>query len=115
MEAVRKEAEAFPYMRLSPWSQLMAGSLKAATIPKNLNYSIMNLVLNTFGATLQKENGLFIIATQNGKQTFPPDTFKTITVSKAARITSDAIMLAIRHQVDVLFVNDMGLLEGRVW
>src|SRR5690606_38962825 len=94
---------------------LMAGSLKAATIPKNLNYSIMNLVLNTFGATLQKENGLFVIATQEGKQTFPPDTVKTITVSKAARITSDAIMLAIKHQVDVLFVNDMGMPEGRVW
>ncbi|PZX48281.1 CRISPR-associated endonuclease Cas1 [Algoriphagus chordae] len=75
----------------------------------------MNLVINSFGATLIKENGLFVVQTAEGKQSFPPDLVKTISISKAARITSDAIILAIHHQVDVLFVNDMGTPEGRVW
>lgn len=75
----------------------------------------MNLVINSYGATLQKENNLFVITSPDGKQTFPPDVVKTISISKAARITSDAILLAIKHQVDVLFVNDMGEPEGRVW
>jgi CRISPR-associated protein Cas1 len=75
----------------------------------------MNLVINSYGATLQKENNLFVITTSEGKQTFPPDVVKTITISKSARITSDAIILAIKNQVDVLFVNDMGQPEGRVW
>jgi len=75
----------------------------------------MHLVINTFGATLQKENGHFAISTPEGKQTFPPDVVKSISISKAARITSDAIILAIKHQVDVLFVNDLGNPEGRVW
>ena len=75
----------------------------------------MHLVINTFGATLQKENGHFAISTPEGKQTFPPDMVKSISISKAARITSDAIILAIKHQVDVLFVNDLGNPEGRVW
>jgi CRISP-associated protein Cas1 len=75
----------------------------------------MNLVINSYGATLQKENDLFVISTPEGKQTFPPDVVRTITISKAARITSDAIILAIRNEVDVLFVNEHGTPEGRVW
>ncbi|MCC5938412.1 MAG: CRISPR-associated endonuclease Cas1 [Lunatimonas sp.] len=75
----------------------------------------MHLVINTFGATLQKDNGLFVVSTPEGKQTFPPDMVKSISISKAARITSDAILLAIKHQVEVLFVNDLGNPEGRVW
>jgi CRISP-associated protein Cas1 len=75
----------------------------------------MHLVINSYGATLTKENNLFVIATSEGKQTFPPDVVKSISISKAARITSDAIILAIKHQVEVLFVNDMGNPEGRVW
>lgn len=75
----------------------------------------MHLVINTYGATLQKENNLFVITTPEGKQTFPPDVVKSISISKSARITSDAIILAIKHQVEVLFVNDMGNPEGRVW
>lgn len=75
----------------------------------------MNLVINSYGATLQRENRLFVITTAEGKQTFPPDVVRTITISKGARITSDAIILAIQNQVDVIFVNDMGHPEGRVW
>lgn len=75
----------------------------------------MNLVINSYGAVLEKENNLFIITTPEGRQTFPPDIVKTISISKAARITSDAIILAIKNQVDVLFVNDLGKPEGRVW
>lgn len=75
----------------------------------------MNLVINSYGATLQKENNLFVITTAEGKQTFPPDTIRTISINKSARITSDAILLAIKNQVEVLFVNEMGEPEGRIW
>jgi CRISPR-associated protein Cas1 len=75
----------------------------------------MHLVINSYGATLQKENDLFVITTPEGRQSLPPDKVKTITIAKAARITSDAVILAIRHQVDILFVNEQGMPEGRVW
>jgi len=75
----------------------------------------MNIVINSYGATLQKENNLFVITSPDGQQSFPPDVVKTISIGKAARITSDAILLAIKHQVDILFVNDQGMPEGRVW
>ncbi len=75
----------------------------------------MNLVINTYGATLQKENDLFVVATDEGRQTFPPDMVDTISIGKAARITSDAIIMAIHYQVDILFVDQGGNPEGRVW
>ena len=75
----------------------------------------MHLVINSYGATLQKENDLFVISTPDGKQSIPPDKVKSISIGKAARITSDAVMLAIRYEVDLLFVNDQGMPEGRVW
>lgn len=75
----------------------------------------MDIIINSYGATLQKENNLFVITTTEGRQSFPPDVVKTISLSKSARVTSDAIMLAIQNQVDVLFVNDTGQPEGRIW
>jgi CRISPR-associated protein Cas1 len=75
----------------------------------------MHLVINSYGATLQKENDLFVVSTPEGKQSFPPDKVASISISKAARVTSDAVLLAVKYQVDLLFVNDMGMPEGRVW
>ncbi len=75
----------------------------------------MHLVINSYGATLQKENGLFLITSPDGQQSFPPEKIRSISISKAARITSDAVLLAIKHEIDLLFVNDFGKPEGRVW
>jgi CRISPR-associated protein Cas1 len=75
----------------------------------------MHLIINSYGASLQKENNLFVISSPEGKQTFPADIVKTISISKSARISSDAVLLAIKNQVDILFVNDIGMPEGRVW
>jgi CRISPR-associated protein Cas1 len=75
----------------------------------------MELVINSYGSTLHKENEMFIVETPDGKQSIPPNTIRTISLSKAARITSDAILLAIKNNIDVLFVNSFGQPEGRVW
>lgn len=75
----------------------------------------MHLVLNTYGALLSRDEGLFLVTTQDGKQSFPPDRVTSISIGKAARVTSDAVLLAIRNEVDLLFVDDTGMPEGRVW
>lgn len=76
---------------------------------------MMNLIINSYGTTLTKENEQFAVITADGKQTFPPSKMNTISIGKAAKITSDAIFLAIKHEIDILFVNDTGRPEGRVW
>ena len=75
----------------------------------------MHVVLNSFGASIRKENGLFEISTAELKQLVHPKDVKTITVSKGARISSDAVLLAIEEEVDVMFTDGLGNPKGRVW
>lgn len=75
----------------------------------------MHIVINSYGTTLSKELDLFCIETPEGKQTLPPEKVKSISIYKAARITSDAVILAIRNNIEILFVNDTGMPEGRIW
>ncbi len=75
----------------------------------------MNVVLSSLGASLSKKEGLFCIDTAEGSQSLPPASVTSITVSKGARISSDAVLMAIEHEIDVLFVDGHGHPKGRVW
>jgi CRISP-associated protein Cas1 len=75
----------------------------------------MELVLNTFGTSLQVEDGLFAVIHKDGKQTIEASKIKSILISKGARISSDAALLAIENEIDVMFVDRTGKPAGRVW
>lgn len=75
----------------------------------------MELVLNTYGTSLVKDNDTFMVVNSEGKQRIHPQGLKTITIAKGAMITSDAALLAIEHEIDVLFVDQTGNPRGRLW
>lgn len=75
----------------------------------------MDIILNSYGVSLQKENNLFAVISHEGKQLFPPRDIKSISISKGARISSDAVLLAIENEIDVFFINKQGMPQGRVW
>lgn len=75
----------------------------------------MHLVLSSFGASIRRDNSLFAVTTAEGKQLIPPTEVHSISISKGARISSDAVMLAIEHEIDILFVDGLGKPKGRVW
>lgn len=75
----------------------------------------MQLVLNTYGTSLLKDNDTFLVVNSEGKQRIHPDGIKSIVISKGAQITSDAALLAIDHEIEVLFVDRAGNPKGRVW
>lgn len=75
----------------------------------------MELILNSFGTSLQRENELFVISHKDGVQKIHPSQVKFISVSKGARISSDAVLLAIENEIDVLFIDKTGVPQGRVW
>ena len=75
----------------------------------------MELVLNTYGTSLVKDNDTFVVVTSEGKQRIHPQGLKSIIISKGAMITSDAALLAIDNEIEVLFVDQMGNPRGRVW
>lgn len=75
----------------------------------------MNIVLNSFGASLTKKEGLFYVQTAEASQSINPADIKTIMMSKGTKISSDAILLAIENEIDVIFTDDHGTPKGRVW
>lgn len=75
----------------------------------------MELVLNTYGTSINRDNEGFVISNADGRQRIPADGIKTIRISKGAQITSDAVMLAIEREIEVIFVDKSGKVFGRIW
>ncbi len=75
----------------------------------------MELILNTFGTTLTKDNDAFVVVHSDGKQRIPTDGLKSIQIGKGAQISSDAAMLAIEMEIEVFFVDNSGKPIGRIW
>ena len=75
----------------------------------------MQIVLNTYGASLSRDNECFLIITADGKQRIPVVGIKSIQISKGAQITSDAVLLAIENEIEIIFTDKAGNPMGRVW
>jgi len=58
---------------------------------------------------------MFLIVNKDGKQHIHPDNVKSILISKGASITSDAALLAVEKEVEVIFVDAVGQPKGRLW
>lgn len=75
----------------------------------------MELVLSTFGTNLNIENNAFVVTQGKERQRIPADDVTSIQISKGASITSDAALLAIAHEIPVVFVDKKGTPLGRIW
>ncbi len=75
----------------------------------------MELILNTFGTSLSRDNEAFQIIHKDGKQRVPAQGISSIQISRGAQITSDAVLLAIENEIEVLFVDKTGNPIGRIW
>jgi len=75
----------------------------------------MNLILNAYGTTLSRNNANFQVLHKGDKQMIHPDKVKSISISRGAKITSDAALLAIEYEIDVFFIDKTGNPSGRLW
>ena len=75
----------------------------------------MELVLNTFGTSINRDNEGFVIRSKGRVQRVPLNGITAIQIGKGVQITSDAVMLAIENEIDILFVERTGMPMGRVW
>ncbi len=75
----------------------------------------MELILNTFGTSLNRDNECFVISQNNEKQRIPVKGIKSIQISRGAQITSDAVMLAIENEIEIMFMDRSGQPMGRIW
>lgn len=75
----------------------------------------MHIILNSYGTSLQRQGERFVIFTQDGKDYLAANQVRTISISKGARVSSDAVLLAIEFEIDLLFMDAKGMPQGRVW
>lgn len=75
----------------------------------------MQLVIQSFGASLHRKQEAFEVVQKGEKTKVSPLKLRSIVLSKGARISSDAVLLAIEHEIEILFTDRGGLPLGRVW
>lgn len=75
----------------------------------------MELIVNSFASSISRENDNFVVMNRDGRKRIHADNVTSIQLGKGVQITSDAIMMAIEHEVEVLFVERSGMPLGRVW
>lgn len=75
----------------------------------------MELILHTYGVSLNRDNEAFVITTNEGRQRIPAEGIKSIQISKGAQITSDAVMLAVEREIEIMFMDNKGNPIGRIW
>ena len=75
----------------------------------------MELVLNNFGVSLSRDNNGFVVVSQDGSQRLPVQGITSIQISRGAQVTSDAVLLAIENEIEMVFTDRNGNPMGRVW
>ncbi|MCB5278687.1 MAG: CRISPR-associated endonuclease Cas1 [Candidatus Cloacimonetes bacterium] len=75
----------------------------------------MELHLNTYGSALRKKDDMFEVFVDEKKVKVAPQKISSILISNAVQISSDAIQLAMDHNIDVVMLDKYGNPYARVW
>ncbi|WP_321330372.1 CRISPR-associated endonuclease Cas1 [uncultured Ilyobacter sp.] len=75
----------------------------------------MDLHINSYGTYLHKVGEMFEVELDGRKQKVSPKKIKSIVVSTSARITTNAIKLAVDNNIDIVLTDDFGTPYGRFW
>lgn len=75
----------------------------------------MQLILNTFGASLHKSGALFEIWVGEDKKKISPKKVQSILITTGAHLSTDAIQMAVENNIDILFLDKYGNPYGRIW
>ncbi len=75
----------------------------------------MDLILNTYGSYLNRDQNGFVISSGDSKQRVPTDGISSIQISNGAIISSDAVLFAIENEIEIIFMTKGGNPMGRVW
>lgn len=75
----------------------------------------MDLVINTFGVSLTRDNEGFVISSHDGVQKIPVTGIRSIQLGKGAQISSDAVLLAVENEIEIIFIGKSGMPMGRIW
>jgi CRISPR-associated protein Cas1 len=75
----------------------------------------MQLVINSFGSYLRKQGEGFLVKNEDKVFEVSARKVESIMITTSAFVSTDAIKLAMDHNIDVIFLDDFGDPYGRVW
>lgn len=75
----------------------------------------MDIVLNSYGGSLSRSNSNFLVCNDETSQIVPVYGVTAIYAWRSTRISTDAIMLALDNDIDIVFMDRRGDVKGRVW
>lgn len=75
----------------------------------------MQLVLDTKGLQLLKKRNTFELVSENGKRIIAPGKLESIAITANVTISADAVKLAIKHEIPILFFDNIGKAKARLW
>ncbi len=75
----------------------------------------MNLTLVTEGSFLHVKDRMIEVQVAGRKQRVSPQKVERILITTGLRLTSDLVLLALEHKIDILFLDRFGNPAGRVW
>ena len=75
----------------------------------------MQLVINTFGASLKRKGDRFVVRAGANRLIASAHKVRSILVTTAVYFSTDAVALAIEHNIDMIFLNKFGEPFARVW
>jgi CRISPR-associated protein Cas1 len=75
----------------------------------------MEIILNTFGSYLRQKDGMFLVESEDRKTSLSPEKIERILITTAVSLTSDALVLAMQNNIDVVFMDKFGDPIGRLW
>ncbi|KKH23877.1 CRISPR-associated endonuclease Cas1 [Methanosarcina mazei] len=75
----------------------------------------MQLVINTRGSFLKKQNNCFLVKVDDKTFEVSEKKVDSILITTSATITTDAIKFAVENNIDIVFLDNFGDPYGRVW
>lgn len=75
----------------------------------------MQLVLDTSGITVTQKSGAFHVKGKNGSRVFGPGKLDSIAITANVLLSASAVRLAIRNRIPILFFNQIGKAQARLW
>lgn len=76
----------------------------------------MQLQIDTYGVVISCQNKMFAIKGANiDDARIPVREVSSIRIGPGVRLTSDVVLLALKHDIPLLFVNRAGMPKGQIW
>lgn len=75
----------------------------------------MQLVINTPGTMVTQKDGIFRLKREEQRFDISPLKVESIVITNKAMLSSQAVVLALEHNIDIIFLDAYGDPIGRVW